>query len=213
MCKHDLRFDYILRGIIMDSEFGATIHEMREKYSELVNEPWPLHKYNTVEIVRYMQQINGLVMKESAEGTFFWYIDDIGVDCERNLADSNNAVAIDVDLNNNADSQSMTSSSSVGNERKRHQNAPETVDFPKVLQPKRRKMVSGLAPLLEEHVDKHNQKVVMQSKKHTQTSSMDVENCSDVTKNSDETAKLMRVCNNGFESSTVRSERIRPRYL
>lgn len=91
MTTHDLKFDMILRGIIMTrGENGATIGEMRDDYFQLTCEPWPLCSSETNKIIKYLLQIDGLIMEKSTDGLCVWYIDDIGNDSSEQLQDSNN---------------------------------------------------------------------------------------------------------------------------
>lgn len=91
MTTHDLKFDMILRGIIMTrGENGATIGEMRDDYFLLTSKSWPLFFSPTKKIIKYLLQIDGLIMEKSTDGLCVWYIDDIGNDLSEQLQDSNN---------------------------------------------------------------------------------------------------------------------------
>lgn len=95
MRAHDLQLDMILRGIIMSrGDAGATIAEIRLDYFDIVCEPWPLKWCTTDDIIRYLMQIDGLMMEMKDDGLCIWYIDDIGFNVSERAVDSNNNIIV-----------------------------------------------------------------------------------------------------------------------
>lgn len=69
MLYHNLELDIFLRGIVMTrGENGATIAEMRSDYYKLVGEQWPLRRSRTHQIIKYLKEIDGLMMEEHDNG-------------------------------------------------------------------------------------------------------------------------------------------------
>lgn len=69
MRHHNLEFDMLLRGIVMTrGENGATISEMRSDYYQLIGEQWPLYRNRTQSIVKYLTEIEGLMMNKLDDG-------------------------------------------------------------------------------------------------------------------------------------------------
>lgn len=60
----------LLRGIVMSRgmENGATISEMRSDYYRIYGQQWPLFGKTTSQIIRYLMEIDGLVMYELDDG-------------------------------------------------------------------------------------------------------------------------------------------------
>lgn len=89
MKSHDLKFDMIIRGIVMTrGEAGATIEEMRSDYFYMFGKHWPLKRNETEQIVQYLTEIDGLMLEKMDTGLCIWYIDDLG----SRLTDSNNNI-------------------------------------------------------------------------------------------------------------------------
>lgn len=96
MRGHNLELDMYLRGIVMSrGELGATISEMRSDYYKLIGEPWPLVRYSTEQIIKYLMDIHGLMMEKFESGLCIWYIDDIGSNISREYDSNNNVVVIE----------------------------------------------------------------------------------------------------------------------
>lgn len=90
MRRHNLKLDMIIRGITMTrGENGATIAEMRSDYYDIFGEAWELVKFGTEEIVKYLLEIDGLMMEKLEDGLCVWYIDDIGSNISDREMDSN----------------------------------------------------------------------------------------------------------------------------
>lgn len=91
--RHNQEFDMILRGMVQArADAGATIHELRSDYYQMNSEPWPLKNYDTDGIIKYILEIDGLMMQKLDSGLCIWYIDDIGNNMSASDADSNNNI-------------------------------------------------------------------------------------------------------------------------
>lgn len=91
--RHNEKLDFVLRGIVMTrGDSGATIAEMRAEYFNMFCEKWPLQNLKTDHIVRYLIQIEGLVMVKCESGPCIWYIDDLGSSLSDQDVDSNNNI-------------------------------------------------------------------------------------------------------------------------
>lgn len=92
-----MELDMILRGIVMTrGDAGATIGEMFNDYFDMMGKPWPLNRRNNEQTIRYLLEIDGLMMEETENGPYVWYIDDIGsnVSSEQEIDTNNNIVVI-----------------------------------------------------------------------------------------------------------------------
>lgn len=112
--RRNIEFDMIIRGIVATrGEEGATIAEMRDDYFDITCERWPLACSYLNQIVRYLTQIDGLVMVRNEDGPYIWYIDDLGNVSERlNQQDSNNNDVIVISDVSGIESVTVTTDSS-----------------------------------------------------------------------------------------------------
>lgn len=95
-------------------ENGATIGEMRTDYYNIVCEPWPLSELKTEQIIKYLMEIDGLMMEKHDTGLYIWYIDDIGSNISDQYLDSNNNVVVSVSEDRTAEMVTLSDFSSQG---------------------------------------------------------------------------------------------------
>lgn len=115
--RHNEEFDMLIRGIVATrGNDGATIDEMAHDYFEICCRKWRLHRLRTHQIVRYLCEIDGLIMvKENVYNdgwipTCIWYIDDLGGISERlsqQEQDFNNNDIVNTSANNRSNSYSL----------------------------------------------------------------------------------------------------------